>query len=224
MRRGGTTVQNVEHTTLLLIKIEEERNLFVNTKIIAIIGRSGSGKSTLAKELAIDLNANIIKSFTTRDLRDEYDDHTQSTHQQYEIDKNNNKAIAIYESKYGHVYWSTTDQVVQNMVNIYVIDYKGLIQLRNFYKEMDILCSEKVSDEELDMVRNYMLGDMCRSYESAFSLSDAWIFIETSGLKNDFFDHTLKAIREVTSDELQALAQKYFCKENLIAVVAGKKV
>ena len=35
---------------------------------------------------------------------------------------------------------------------------------------------------------------------------------------------TLKAIREVTSDELQALAQKYFCKENLIAVVAGKKV
>ena len=86
------------------------------------------------------------------------------------------------------------------------------------YKEMDILCSEKVSDEELDMVRNYMLGDMCRSYESAFSLSDAWIFIETSGLKNDFFDHTLKAIREVTSDELQALAQKYFCKENLIAV------
>lgn len=38
-----------------------------------------------------------------------YDDHTQSTHQQYEIDKNNNKAIAIYESKYGHVYWSTID-------------------------------------------------------------------------------------------------------------------
>ena len=56
------------------------------------------------------------------------------------------------------------------------------------YKEMDILRSEKVSDKELEMVRNYMLGDMCRSYESAFSLSDAWIFIETSGLKNDFFE------------------------------------
>lgn len=92
------------------------------------------------------------------------------------------------------------------------------------YKEMDILRSEKVSDKELEMVRNYMLGDMCRSYESAFSLSDAWIFIETSGLKNDFFEQTLRAIREVTSDELQVLAQRYFCKENLIAVVAGKKV
>lgn len=92
------------------------------------------------------------------------------------------------------------------------------------YKEMDILRTEKVGDKELEMVRNYMLGDMCRSYESAFSLSDAWIFIETSGLKDDFFEQSLRAIREVTSSELQELAQQYFCKENLIAVVAGKKV
>ena len=73
-------------------------------------------------------------------------------------------------------------------------------------------------------VRNYMLGDMCRSYEGAFSLSDAWIFIETAGLKPDFFDASLAAIREVTSDELLSLAPRYFCKENLIEVIAGKKV
>ena len=91
-------------------------------------------------------------------------------------------------------------------------------------KEMDRLCSEKVSEQELEMVRNYMLGDMCRSYESAFSLSDAWIFIETTGLGTDFFERSLEAIREVTADEILTLAQTYFCKENLIAVVAGKKV
>lgn len=91
-------------------------------------------------------------------------------------------------------------------------------------KEMDRLCAEKVSEQELEMVRNYMLGDMCRSYESAFSLSDAWIFIETTGLGTDFFERSLEAIREVTADEILTLAQTYFCKENLIAVVAGKKV
>ena len=74
------------------------------------------------------------------------------------------------------------------------------------------------------MVRNYMLGDMCRSYESAFSLSDAWIFIETTGLDHGFFERSLEAIREVSADEILTLAQTYFCKENLIAVVAGKKV
>ncbi len=92
------------------------------------------------------------------------------------------------------------------------------------FKEMDRLRSEKVSDKELDMVRNYMLGDMCRSYESAFSLSDAWIFIETTGLDHGFFERSLEAVREVSADEILTLAQTYFCKENLIAVVAGKKV
>lgn len=92
------------------------------------------------------------------------------------------------------------------------------------FKEMDRLRSEKVSDKELDMVRNYMLGDMCRSYESAFSLSDAWIFIETTGLDHSFFERSLEAVREVSADEILTLAQTYFCKENLIAVVAGKKV
>lgn len=96
--------------------------------------------------------------------------------------------------------------------------------IQEIFNEMDTLCSEKVPEEELQMVRNYMLGDMCRSYENAFSLSDAWIFIELAGLDMDFFDRSLEAVRETTTDDLLALAQKHFSKENLIAVVAGKKV
>lgn len=92
------------------------------------------------------------------------------------------------------------------------------------YNEMDRLCEERVPVKELAMVRNYMLGDMCRSYESAFSLADAWIFIETAGLDNTFFDRSLSAIRSITSDDLLNLAQRYFCKENLIEIVAGKKI
>ena len=89
---------------------------------------------------------------------------------------------------------------------------------------MDRLCEEKVSQQELTMVKNYILGDMCRSYESAFSLADAWIYIESEGLDNDFYTRSVDAVKAVTPDELLELAQKYFCKENLIEVVAGKKV
>ncbi len=96
--------------------------------------------------------------------------------------------------------------------------------IKEVYKEMDILRNEKVSEEELGMVKNYMLGEFCRAYESTLSLVDSWIFIENSGLDDGFFEHSLDAIREVTSDEILSLAQKHFCKENLIAVVAGKKV
>ena len=92
------------------------------------------------------------------------------------------------------------------------------------YREMDKLCKEPVPQEELEMVKNYMLGDLCRSYEGPFSLSDAWIYIETAGLDDKFFIRSLDAIRGITREEIQRLAQTYFCKENLIEVVAGKKV
>ena len=92
------------------------------------------------------------------------------------------------------------------------------------YREMDKLCNELVPQGELEMVKNYMLGDLCRSYEGPFSLSDAWIYIGTAGLDDKFFIRSLDAIRGITREEIQRLAQAYFCKENLIEVVAGKKV
>ena len=51
---------------------------------------------------------------------------------------------------------------------------------------MDKLCNDLVPQEELEMVKNYMLGDLCWSYEGPF-LSDAWIYIETVGLDERFF-------------------------------------
>ena len=95
--------------------------------------------------------------------------------------------------------------------------------VQEVYKEMDRLCNERVSDEELERVRSYMLGEMCRSYESVFSLSDAWIFIHISGLDKSYFTDIPRAIETVTPDELRDLAQKYLCKENLKMVVCGKK-
>ena len=92
------------------------------------------------------------------------------------------------------------------------------------YSEMDRLQEELVSQEELDMVKSYMTGDLCRSYETAFSLPEAWIFLQTAGLPDDFYKRNVEAIRDVTPGEIRQLAQHYFCKERLIEVVAGKKV
>ena len=96
--------------------------------------------------------------------------------------------------------------------------------IQEVYHEIDRLHQEPVSAEELTIVRNYMLGEMCRSYESPFSLSDAWIFIATSSLDDDYFSRSLLAVNEVTPMEIQDLAQRYLCKETLKEVIAGKKL
>ena len=96
--------------------------------------------------------------------------------------------------------------------------------IQEVYHEIDRLHLDPVSAEELRIVHNYMLGEMCRSYESPFSLSDAWIFIATSGLKDDYFARSLQAVNEITPAEIQDLAQRYLCKETLKEVIAGKKL
>lgn len=96
--------------------------------------------------------------------------------------------------------------------------------IREVYHEMSRLREEEVTPAELERVRNYLQGDLSRAYEGALALPDAWIYAETAGLGEDFFDRSLEAVRTVTSADLLALARKYFCKESLIEVVAGKKV
>lgn len=96
--------------------------------------------------------------------------------------------------------------------------------IREVYHEIDRLQNEPVSDEELSMVKNYLLGDMCRSYESAFSLADAWIYVQMSGLQDTYFAEVLNAVKEVTPQEIRELAGRYLCKEKLKEVVCGKKM
>ena len=74
------------------------------------------------------------------------------------------------------------------------------------------------------MVQNYMSGEMCRSYESAFSLADAWIFVQISGLRDSYFTDALDAVKNVTPEEIRELAGKHLCKEKLKEVVSGKKM
>ena len=96
--------------------------------------------------------------------------------------------------------------------------------IREVYHEIDKLQVEPVPVCELTMVRNYMLGEMCRNYESPFSLADAWMFIYTSKLDDTYFARSLQAVKEVTPEEMKELANRYLCKETLKEVIAGKKL
>ena len=85
--------------------------------------------------------------------------------------------------------------------------------------EMLRLHTESISNEELHMVRNYMTGEICRNYESAFSLSDAYIFMHHLGLPMTHLEQTIEAIRTTDTAQLQQLAQRYLHFENLHCVV-----
>ena len=85
--------------------------------------------------------------------------------------------------------------------------------------EMLRLQNERVSDEELMMVRNYMTGEICRNYESALSLVDAYIYINNLGLSQTYIEQMLEVIRDIDAGHLQQLAVRYLRPELLHTVV-----
>ena len=90
-------------------------------------------------------------------------------------------------------------------------------------KEIDLLKAELVSDEELNLVRNYMLGSMLGSLENAFSHADKFKNIYFSGLGYDYYDNYIQTVKTITAEELKALANKYLNTADFSKVVVGKK-
>ena len=95
--------------------------------------------------------------------------------------------------------------------------------LAEVYKEIEILRSEPVPEDELQMVKNYMLGSFLKSIDGAFNLADRWKGIMFYNLDYDYYDRFIKTVRTITPGELMALAQNYLSKESLSELVVGKK-
>lgn len=96
--------------------------------------------------------------------------------------------------------------------------------LMEIKKEIKLLQEKPMEEKELQMVKNYAIGDFCRSFEGMFSLSDAYIMLETYGLNDNYFDKCLQDTVRITPEDVMEIARKYLTIEDMIEVVAGKKI
>jgi predicted Zn-dependent peptidase len=102
------------------------------------------------------------------------------------------------------------------------VEYIDLL-IAEVYKEMEKLCLEPISEEELSMVRNFMLGEAARMLDGTFSMADVYISMLANAVDISHYEKQLETIRTITPLQIQALAQKYFVKDAFYEVVAGKK-
>jgi len=87
--------------------------------------------------------------------------------------------------------------------------------------ESERLQYEKVSADELELVRNYMLGSMLGSLESIFSHVDKFKSVYYSGLNLDYYTYYTNVVRNINADQVQDIAQKYLGVEDMVKVVVG---
>lgn len=96
------------------------------------------------------------------------------------------------------------------------------LALNEISKEIELLKEELVEDEELNLVRNYMLGSMLGSLENIMSHADKFKNIHFYGLGYDYYANYIKTVKTITAERIQQMANQYLNTNEFVQVVAGK--
>jgi len=89
-------------------------------------------------------------------------------------------------------------------------------------KEINLLKTQLVTEEELSLVRNYMLGSLLGSLENVFSHADKFKNIHFAGLNYDYYTRYTNVIKAVTAEDLLKLANQYWDFDSFYKVIVGK--
>lgn len=87
--------------------------------------------------------------------------------------------------------------------------------------EFERLKTELVATEELELVKNYMLGQLLKSADGPYAMLDLFSNVHHYGLTLEFYDHLIERIRQITPQRIQELAKQYLNWEEMLIISAG---
>ncbi len=94
--------------------------------------------------------------------------------------------------------------------------------MREIMLEIRRLKDEKVPDDELNLVRNYLMGHFLRSTDGPFAQADRFNGIHHYGLDDTFYQRFINTILNITPLQLQELANRHLDENSLSQLIVGK--
>jgi len=91
--------------------------------------------------------------------------------------------------------------------------------IAEIYKEMKRLQDVPVGEDEMQLVRNYMMGSILGDLDGPFHIIARWKNYVLNELDGDYFYNAINTIRTVSPEELQLLAKKYLNPEEFYELV-----
>lgn len=93
--------------------------------------------------------------------------------------------------------------------------------LKEIQFEMERLQTELVGEAELELVKNYMLGQILKSADGPYSMMDLYMGVEPYDMDLDFYNKSIESINNIRPERIQELALKYLNWNQMTVVSAG---
>ncbi len=120
---------------------------------------------------------------------------------------------SVVASLVGEGFFTTVCEVGSQYTKLAIVE---------IYKEIQRLIDEPINFDELERVKNYMLGDFLRSFDGAFAQAEAFRSVNDFNLDEKYFEKYLHVVKTISPIEIQNLAGKYFQPDSMYEIVAGK--
>lgn len=91
--------------------------------------------------------------------------------------------------------------------------------IEEIYKEMKRLREELIGEEELLLVRNFMIGGLLGDLDGPFQIIAKWKNIILNDLDESYFYDSINEIKTISAVELQQIANKYLLPEKFYELV-----
>jgi zinc protease len=109
-----------------------------------------------------------------------------------------------------HSAWMISTEVGKDVCEAAIVE---------IYKEMKVLRDDKIGDDEMMLVRNYMIGGLLGELDGPFQIIARWKNLVLNGLDKDYFYKSIEIIKTISPEELRDLANKYLQPENFYELV-----
>lgn len=91
--------------------------------------------------------------------------------------------------------------------------------IEEVYKEMKRLREDLVDEDELMLVRNYLMGTILGDLDGPFHIMGRWKNLVLNNLTDDYFYRSIETIKNIQADALRELAKKYLNPEQFYEIV-----
>lgn len=93
--------------------------------------------------------------------------------------------------------------------------------LPEIYKELKNLRTQPVSDEEINMLQNYLAGSFLRMFDGPFAQSQRWKEIILFDQQPSYFTDFLKTLKSIESEDFNEMTQQYLHEDQMTELVVG---
>lgn len=95
------------------------------------------------------------------------------------------------------------------------------LAIREIFHEIKVLQTELIPVDELEKVKNYMLGEFLRNADGPLSMMEVFKNLYYHELPETYYSDFMQAIHDATAEDLRDLAIRYLQRDRMVEVVAG---